>query len=448
MTDKHQANPRRGGRRLPRLFVVMSLGILLSVALTVPAWGAVRAGKTLTVFHEIDMVSAAGYAQNSPVTVEVLRNGVKVGTATGPAAINIPAEGFGVEVNHGPLGAPQPGDCWAGVTPDILPGDTVRVTGDGGTDTTVVADVRFTSGPVEDAVGNITLEGVALRPDGTAIALAQLAGEVRQQTPRFRAEPDSIQPVAGTPGGWRATYSPPFADDIVQEPDPLTEQQRRSAILGGDHSMTYTANLREVQIADFPAANGPAAGCEDSPQVDNAVTSFDDRFINLASGTLTVGGTAAAGTTSADVTLRDGNPTTPDVTKPAVLAGDGPRTWSVTFLRGEVHPALADGVVTASVVATPVGGGVAKTIRKDTVAPTAPRAAPRPGIYQRPQLVSLEGQAGTTVRYRVGSTAPITAGAPVFVRPIRVGSTRTIRAAAFDAAGNRGPVASFRYVIR
>lgn len=259
--------------------------------------------------------------------------------------------------------------------------------------------------------------------------------------------PNVIQRVTGVVGGWRATYSPPFSDNIVQEPDLLTEAQRRTAILGGAHSMTFGL-ANDIQIADNGLPGGPAPGCEGSPWSRNAVTSFDDAAINRTSGSLVVRGQAMAGTTSANVVLRDGNATTPDVIKPALLsAGAGPKTWTVTFLRGQIHPALADGPVRVLVVPTPSGATLGKTIRKDTVAPPAPRAAPKAGIYGRTQFVSLEGQAGAKVRYTLDGTRP-TVNNRVFTRPIRVASTRTIKAIAVDPAGNKSLVGAFRYVIR
>src|SRR3712207_8598616 len=44
-------------------------------------------------------------------------------------------EGPGLEVNHGiDAGSPGPGDCWEGVTPNIVGGDEVRVITPRGTD--------------------------------------------------------------------------------------------------------------------------------------------------------------------------------------------------------------------------------------------------------------------------------------------------------------------------
>ena len=105
---------------------------------------------------------------------------------------------------------------------------------------------------------------------------------------------------------------------------------------------------------------------------------------------------------------------------------------------------LNDGTLTASASI----GGPDLRILKDTVAPTrAPTATPRPGTYDRAQLVALSSPAGTEIHYTLDGSAPTLAD-PVAARQIRIASTKTIKAAAFDQAGNKGPVGIFRYVIR
>jgi hypothetical protein len=81
----------------------------------------VAPGRNITVFHNIDFVVAAGWPVGEVITVEVLRNGVVVGSAAGPSVDT--AEGPALEVNHGPAGTtPAPGDCWDSHTPDVRPG--------------------------------------------------------------------------------------------------------------------------------------------------------------------------------------------------------------------------------------------------------------------------------------------------------------------------------------
>ena len=71
--------------------------------------------------------------------MDVYRGPHKIASASGPA-VDTP-EGPGLEVNHGPDGVAVRGDCWEGATPDILPGDRIVVTGDGGTDEIFVDDI-------------------------------------------------------------------------------------------------------------------------------------------------------------------------------------------------------------------------------------------------------------------------------------------------------------------
>ena len=104
------------------------LGAAFASALTAsPAIAAegplkVRPGHNITVFHNIDMVAAFGYGEaGDEITIDVIRAGERVGTATGPLVDN--GDGPALEVNHGPEGPPAPGDCWEGTTPDIQAGD-------------------------------------------------------------------------------------------------------------------------------------------------------------------------------------------------------------------------------------------------------------------------------------------------------------------------------------
>jgi hypothetical protein len=121
----------------------------------------VSTGKNITVFHNLDFVGVFGYGPvGEPITVDVIRDGVKIGTATGPAVETL--EGPGLEVNHGPNGTPQPGDCWAGDTPDIQPGDRVVVTSAGVQNEVTVDNIRFTGRPALDPVtGDVVVSGIA-----------------------------------------------------------------------------------------------------------------------------------------------------------------------------------------------------------------------------------------------------------------------------------------------
>lgn len=462
----------RGGGNLGGLLAVLTVVLLAAVTLaatTSPAWasptgpGSVRAGKNVTVFHNADFVGVFGYELGERLTVDVFRGEHRIATASGPAVGT--AEGPGLEVNHGPAGAAAPGDCWEGVTPDILPGDRVVVTdAAGATDSIFVDDVSIAAeGPVdtdpENAFAPVVLEGRASYADGTPIPVGQLnSGELRQEVPRFRAAPSSVERIEGTVDGWRATYQYPY--DIVSVRDALTPRQQKNAILGGAHAMGYGHAVPvppETQIAEHPAGGGPALDCGNpaspfyAPKSANAVAT-GDTAVNLTSGDLALGGTAAGDVTSVGITLSDGDPATPDPTTSAseLASGPGDKGWSASFPRAQVE-ALGDGTLTATGLYTRDDGstatGIAKKILKDTDAPGVPTATPDAGLYGGAQAVTLEAEEGAEIRYTVNGPDPTAATGQVFGAQIQIPSSRKIRARAFDEAGNASDVATLAYEI-
>ena len=100
------------GGLLRRALCAAALG---SLALAAPAGATltgpgVRAGHNISVFANIDFVGVFGYSVGAPMTVELVRNGHVINRVSAET-VSTP-EGGGLEINHGPAGAPQPGDCW------------------------------------------------------------------------------------------------------------------------------------------------------------------------------------------------------------------------------------------------------------------------------------------------------------------------------------------------
>ena len=149
---KQQPPPRMRPGRTALLASAASAALAATALTGAPASATlsgpgVTAGHNITVFHNIDFVAVFGWGLGDTLTVTVERDGVLIGTATG-AAVDTP-EGPGLEVNHGPEGAPLPGDCWEGHTPDIRPGDVVSVTDGAVTDQVTVDNIAFTGQPSE-----------------------------------------------------------------------------------------------------------------------------------------------------------------------------------------------------------------------------------------------------------------------------------------------------------
>src|SRR5919206_116388 len=100
----------------------------------------------LTVFPSRDFISGEGFTPGTAYTFAVVRNGEIISTST---PIVADAAGL-VEVNH------PGGGCWEGVTPDIRPGDQVRIIApDGTSDQTTIAGVTAER-PIVTSVDPIT----------------------------------------------------------------------------------------------------------------------------------------------------------------------------------------------------------------------------------------------------------------------------------------------------
>lgn len=470
MTTKYTGSLWRGGGKMKKLLAVSATALIASTAMmplasATPTGPGIGAGKNISVVHNLDFVAAFGYDVGETLSVDVFRNGIQIGHASGPAVDideGLPKNGA-LEVNHGPEGAPAPGDCWEGYTPDIIPGDHVVVTSAGGTVTDeVIVDDISASGPpqLDDVTGDIVLEGNASYVDAngnrTPIEIADLnSGEIRN-TSRVRGVPTKVERIPGTLDGWRAIYVPPY--NLDRNRDNLDKEGRKNAILTGDHAMGYghVAPLpSETQLIDgVDEAAGPALGCEQSPKQSNAVTTSDDPAVNIDSGSLNLSGTAMEMVEAVSVTLSDGSATTDPKPVTNLSAGPGEKTWSVEFTRGELE-ALADGTLTAAGTFTTPNGDIAgrtKSIEKDTFVPAAPTANPPSGTYGSTQSVTLnhsDDDLDAKIRYTLGSApADPTATSTEFSGQIAVTASQTIKARVFDSAGNMSPVATFAYTIQ
>jgi methionine-rich copper-binding protein CopC len=239
-----------------------------SASLTGPGVGP---NKNITVFHNLDFVGVFGYGTvGSIVRVEVIRDGAVIGVAQGPAWST--PEGVGLEVNHGlEAGTPLPGDCWAGGTPDIRPGDRIVVTAGTTRNEVTVDDLRFTGRPELDPVtSDVVVRGVAKRADGSVIPPSALdSGEFRNESGKYRATPDVVEATPGVDGGFTMRYRAPYSG--FRNSDGLTLEQRKQALLTEDGHATGFGHIeplpRETMLLDgITDVTGPAPGCENFQQ--------------------------------------------------------------------------------------------------------------------------------------------------------------------------------------
>lgn len=190
---------------------------------------------SIIAFPSRDFVSATGYLATDHVDVQLIRDGLVISTAT---AI-VPNNGL-VEVNH-------PGSvCWEGVTPEMRPGDIVRliaVNPDGSVrtaDQTHVAAVTVQM-PIllqnddphtPQREGVVEVHGTAMAPDGKPIPVGQL--EQRMVAPGQSFDLNGRRDIRAenAPGlegrlfydttnnplglNWTATYSGLSGDDVAR----------------------------------------------------------------------------------------------------------------------------------------------------------------------------------------------------------------------------------------
>jgi Chitobiase/beta-hexosaminidase C-terminal domain len=432
----------RTARRRARVVISAAAALGATAAMAAPAGAVVNGSHAIAVLPDTQGLELSGYPLPDTLNVHVIRNGITIGSATGPTTQDRKDPTTG-DLNIAG-GAPP---CWTGSTPQILPGDEVTVD-DGGTavDSMIVQDVGATSLEQDPVTKHILVHGFAIAPGGGPFDSATFAANVQARITistgsAFSNGKNTIRAGGGKFDGTIA-YDPPAlngpAPSTWTADFPAPGPDAQLALGSKDFEGVYTVGVSEVTIGRQPLV---ASGCP--APVSTAVTSIP-AFVNAASASspMTIAGVADAANVSAvSVALHN-------KTYPATPAADG--TWSVTVPGADVA-ALPEGsnAVTTSFTTAPGGAGAPNavdTVVKDTVAPDAPTATPPPKSYPSAQSVSLEDADTTaTMHYTTGSGAPSTAFHPG--SPISVTASQTIRATATDPAGNTSPVASLAYTI-
>ena len=286
--------PRIDRRRASALWGVGAAGTLLvSGIVAAPSMAAEppQVGHEVISFPQRDFVSASGYVQGVDAYVEVIRGGVPIAISTPVQPEDDPATaGFDgiVEVNH------PGGGCWSTVTgtPDIRPGDKIRVfqeqddpTTPGVVDVIPIADDTTTTAavttgrPVVSGL-TVTVKGTAQtldaagNPTGVPIPLDQIEQRlINRDKFSFNGRRDLRAPRDGTLRydaagsiNWTATYTLRSTTDVPK----VNAAEARVLWLGSnpDRGVELTIYENGTDVVGGPEApcTAPLQGTTTTPQ--------------------------------------------------------------------------------------------------------------------------------------------------------------------------------------
>jgi hypothetical protein len=364
-SDTHHLDPSpRGGRLAARARTALLGGACATVAgalLAGPALasptpeGGVRDGNHIVVVHNVDLVGAFGasYQIGEEMTIEILRGGNAIASVTAPA-YDVEGEP-GLELNHGPEGLVRPGDCFDTVTPDVRPGDRIRVTdSEGGVDQVLVDDISIDSIEDDQTSDDVLVRGVARYATGSTLSGAIPADALNSGFWRNRAVPsgdargDSPAVTVEPDGRYTARYSAPGFG--VFRGGPVVQ----SDVLNADHEFGYGHTEpppAEIQLVEGAGdASGSVLGCEEAPTAGrDAITTGSDDIVKNGTGPLVLGGVASAATTGVSVELSDrrGETLSVDATSSLFRGMSGEQSWSASFVEADLQ-GLAAGRLTAT----------------------------------------------------------------------------------------------------
>lgn len=335
-------------RLRPRAALAALVAGATSLGWSATALGAIQtpppAGVLMTVGVNDSFISVEGLPAPllpGDVHAEVWRGGVLV-AVTGAAT---PVGGL-VQFNH------DPGDCFSDLTPDLLPGDHVRIVDHAvpanGYATTVRA---LTAGsPVQTGPGTAVMQGTAATASGAPLPLGELEAFVRTAT--VPQPLNLFGTLAYTPAGstsWTATFAGLSAQDLAD-------------VVAAPRVEFSWVRPTEAQIFAVGAPPGPSANCTAAPRLQPP-------------GTPDLVAPDDSGASSADNVTSVTQPTFQGVAVPPADPDAGP---SVTL------------VDTASGTPVPIGGPV--PLEADGSYSIAPDAPLTPGTHEIRVVQSLLGE--------------------------------------------------------
>lgn len=420
---------------------------------------AVSGSHEIEINPNADTVILRGYTAPGAVTakVELLRPDattfpldfsqlVVIGTATGRLGVG------------GTLGINTPGGiCWETFSPDILPGDHVRVTLD--TQQTDETRAAFVSVAPPMLEGNkVTVRGNATDGFNRALPLAQIEVQLVSPTGQFLT---SARPEV------RANGQPGALGTIAFNPAPLAP---------GDFTATFT----KLQAADYPRAlsatarvlwlgakadgqnertvfdnpelpTGAAVGC--MPAKLNAITVTDHPLITPENQGLPVklAGVAQGDVTRVSVSINGGPPV-------EVLLQPLPtqKAWSAVIPPSQIGAPGTGPFTAVASFSTPAGPPItlaspeqeaqlAQLLMPLAAGENLIAANPAGGTFPEPQLIELTAQIpGSTLFYTLDGSTP-TEQSPRYSGPLRVAEATTAKFFAKLPNGTTTPIKGETY---
>ena len=236
---------------------------------------------TIVSFPARDFISATDWSAYPFVNVDIIRNGEVVGFAHNV----IPDAGL-VEVNH--PGAP----CWDTVTPNIVGGDIVRLTGLDAAQVPVAIDqtttekILVTSTVHETGPGRVEMSGTAFNQNGTPMPAALLeAGVLSGAANRFTGgqfagqriliataadtlATNGVELTTDGAGNWNAVWTELNAVDMELA---LAAESHIASLGGGTGSTIFEVGDAIAPGPWSAACNAPLAG----PAVSADTTTID-----------------------------------------------------------------------------------------------------------------------------------------------------------------------------
>jgi len=213
-------------------------------------------------------------------------------------------------------------------------------------------------------------------------------------------------------------------------------------------------SARATQQAGYGYGYGPGYGygygywTEATPTLALSYLQGTNASGPFMAGTLTITatfGSAPSGTPQIAINQQG----TTDIAAINMTATGNPGVWTRPYIiNTATGTTYVDGIATVTITTSGYTPDHTATdnFTIDTTAPSAPTASLATGVYVGAQSVTLSGDAGTTIYYTTDGSAPTNASAQ-YDTAITISSNTTLKAIAYDTAGNASSVASRTYTI-